>query len=131
MDNLSQETRSRIMSAIRSTNTKPEMKLRKMLFRHGYRYRVHYGKEKIDIALPSKKIAIFVDGCFWHMCPKHCKIPTSNVRYWKPKLIKNSQRDKKKTKQLLAEGWKVVRVWDHELKDVDKTVGRIIEKYLQ
>lgn len=79
MDTVSKKTRSRIMSAIRSKHTKPELALRKELRKHGINYRLHYGKEKIDIAIPSKKVAIFVDGCFWHGCPKHGHKPKSRI----------------------------------------------------
>ncbi|MDD5163180.1 MAG: very short patch repair endonuclease [Candidatus ainarchaeum sp.] len=117
MDNLPIETRSRIMSAIRSKNTKPELILRKLLFAAGLRYRIHYGKHKIDIAFPSKKIAIFVDGCFWHNCPKHFQMPASNLRYWRKKMACNLEREKNKENELRKTGWKVVRVWEHSLKD--------------
>ena len=69
VDKISKEKRSKIMSAIRSKDTKPELSLRRALWAQGLRYRIHYGKEKIDIAFPSKKVAVFVDGCFWHRCP--------------------------------------------------------------
>jgi DNA mismatch endonuclease (patch repair protein) len=74
------------MSAIRSENTKPEIALRRALWARGWRYRKHYGKEKIDIAFPSKKLAIFLDGCFWHGCPLHSHLPKSHKEYWHLKL---------------------------------------------
>ena len=116
MDRISKEKRSKIMKAIKSTETKPEAKLRKELFKKGFRFRKHYGKYKIDIAFPSKKVAIFVDGCFWHVCPKHGHIPKSNKKYWVPKLKKNIARDKKNNALLKKDGWKVIRLWEHELK---------------
>lgn len=88
MDKISKEKRSKVMSAIRSEDTKPEMLLRKALWAKGLRYRVHYGKEKIDIAFPSIRLAVFVDGCFWHGCPQHSHLPKSNESYWHPKLKK-------------------------------------------
>jgi len=94
---------------------KPEEKLRKALFSKGCRYRKHYGEHKIDIAFPSRKIAIFVDGCFWHMCPKHGKLPKSNREYWIPKLRRNVERDKKINAHLKKMGWKVIRVWECEI----------------
>lgn len=129
MDVFSKEKRSEIMSSIRSKNTKPEVLLRKALWKRGYRYRIHYGKEKIDIAFPSKKIAIFVDGCFWHMCPIHGNIPKSNKGYWIPKLEKNQIRTKEKDKRLKKEGWKVIHVWEHELKEIDQTIEKIISEF--
>jgi len=112
-DKFSKETRSKIMRAIKSTHTKPEIVLRKALFAAGYRYRLHYGKEKIDIAFPSRKIAIFVDGCFWHMCPKHGHIPKSNKKYW----------------GLKKAGWGVIHVWEHELENLEKAFRRIFKRF--
>jgi DNA mismatch endonuclease (patch repair protein) len=114
------------MSAIRSENTKPEIALRKALWAKGLRFRKYYGKEKIDIAFPSKKLAIFIDGCFWHGCPVHSHFPKSNKKYWVPKLRKNIERDLKKNKRLESDGWKVLRFWEHELKDTNYVICKII-----
>jgi DNA mismatch endonuclease (patch repair protein) len=113
------------MAAIRSKNTIPELTLRKALFALGYRYRIHYGDKKIDIAFPSRKIAIFVDGCFWHGCPFHSNIPKSNEAYWVPKLKKNIARDQANTKQLQADGWVVIRVWEHDIPNNERVFSRI------
>ena len=113
------------MSAIQSKNTKPELRLRKALWAKVLRFRVQYGKEKIDIAFPSKKIAVFVDGCFWHGCPIHSHLPKSNEEYWVPKLKKNIERDKAKNERLEAEGWKVLRFWEHELTKCGEVVKKI------
>lgn len=113
------------MSAIRSENTQPEITLRKALWARGSRFRVHYGKEKIDIAFPSKKLAIFVDGCFWHACPEHSHLPRTNKSYWHPKLKRNVERDKAKEERLKTEGWTVLRFWEHELKDIGRILNRI------
>ena len=125
VDRISKEKRSKIMSAIRSENTMPEVTLRKALWAEGLRFRIHYCQEKIDIAFPAKKLAIFVDGCFWHGCPIHSHLPKSRENYWHPKLKKNIERDQAKTKRLEAEGWKVLHFWEHELKEPDKAVGKI------
>lgn len=125
MDKITKEARSRVMSAIRSKHTKPEVVLRRMLWEKGYRYRLHYGREKIDIAFPGRKIAIFVDGCFWHQCPMHSHVPKSNMGYWVPKLKKNKLRAKKKDARLRAAGWKVLHVWEHELEDSKKVLKKI------
>lgn len=129
VDVISKEKRSKIMSAIRSKNTKPEILLRKALWAKGIRYRVHYGKEKIDIAFPTQKIAVFIDGCFWHGCPLHSHIPKSNVEYWIPKLQRNINRDKAIEEKLKKEGWQVIRIWEHELKE-PKGVEMISEKLI-
>jgi DNA mismatch endonuclease (patch repair protein) len=114
------------MSAIRSNDTKPEMTLRRALWSKGLRFRVHYCEEKIDVAFPSKKLAIFVDGCFWHGCPVHSHVPKSNVEYWLPKLKRNMERDKAKVDRLALQGWRVMRFWEHELIELDKVVGKIL-----
>jgi len=128
MDRISKKTRSKIMRAIKSNNTKPEILLRKALSKLGYRYKAHYGPFKIDIAFPSKKIAIFVDGCFWHQCPWHSHKPKTNKSYWVPKLKRNVLRAKKINVKLRRLGWKVIRVWEHELKlTVPRRVSSAIE----
>ncbi|NYZ79437.1 very short patch repair endonuclease [Candidatus Micrarchaeota archaeon] len=103
------------MSAIRSKHTLPERALRKALRQAKVKYKLHYSREKIDIAIPSKRLAIFIDGCFWHGCPKHGHKPKTNKGYWLPKLRKNKMRDKAKTARLRAVGWKVVRFWEHDV----------------
>lgn len=103
------------MSAIKSKHTLPEKLFRAILRKSGVKYRLHYGKEKIDIAIPSKKTAIFIDGCFWHNCPKHGHIPKSNRKYWVPKLKRNVERDKEKTMRLKKVGWRVIRIWEHQI----------------
>lgn len=125
MDKFSQEKRSQIMSSIHSTNTKPEISLRKALWTNGYRYRIHYGKEKIDIAFPSKKIAIFVDGCFWHMCPIHGHMPKSRQHYWIPKLKRNIVRAEEKDRRLKDEGWKIIHIWEHEIENLELSIKKI------
>lgn len=131
VDRFSKEKRSKIMSAIRSKDTKPELNLRRALWAQGLRYRIHYGKEKIDIAFPKKRVAIFVDGCFWHGCPIHGHKPKTNKSYWIPKLEKNKERDIRKDKRLVKDGWKVIRFWEHELEnilDVIKKIRKILQE---
>lgn len=115
------------MAAIRSKNTKPELALRRALWRRGLRFRVYYGKEKIDIAFPSKKVAIFVDGCFWHGCPIHSHLPKSHKNYWHPKLKRNLERDQAKNQRLKTEGWKVLRFWEHELTNMELVLSKIAD----
>lgn len=130
MDIFSPKKRSEIMSKVRSKDTSPELKLRKALWSAGLRYRKHYGPHHIDIAFPGKKVAVFVDGCFWHGCPIHGTIPESNKDYWVPKLERNKKRDLERTAALEAEGWTVIRAWEHELKDIDAVVKRIRDAVL-
>ncbi len=127
MDNLTKEKRSKVMAAIHSKDTVPEVTLRKALWQRGLRFRIQYGKNKIDIAFPKKKVAIFVDGCFWHGCPLHSHKIGTNEAYWQPKLEKNKTRDKSKTDELEAEGWVVLRFWEHELIAIDLVVQRVLD----
>lgn len=77
---------------------------------------------KPDFVFPKSRIAAFIDGCFWHGCPKHCRMPSSNKDYWEGKIGKNVKRDRKINKELRAKGWKVIRFWEHDLKR--KTLNR-------
>jgi DNA mismatch endonuclease (patch repair protein) len=118
------------MSAIHSKDTVPEITLRKALWANGCRFRVQYSREKIDIAFPAKKVAVFVDGCFWHGCPIHSRKIRTNEAYWNPKLENNKKRDRQKTAQLQAQGWTVLRFWEHELSETETVVNKI-QKALQ
>lgn len=123
--------RSRNMAAIRRTDTKPEVELRSALHRLGYRFRKDYpiranGKVvRPDVVFTRRRIAVFVDGCFWHSCPMHGKQPTSNISYWTPKLEGNAKRDRDQTVALEAGGWTVLRFWEHEdQQNVLDVIGR-------
>jgi len=108
------------MRAIRRTGTKPEVALRSALHRAGLRFRKDFRldlgdvKTRPDVVFPRAKVAIFVDGCFWHACPRHSKPPSVNSAYWGPKLRRNVERDSQNVTALTAAGWIVVRVWEHE-----------------
>lgn len=114
------EGRSRNMQANRRSNTKPEVALRSALHRLGFRYRKDFrldlGTVKVrpDIVFTARKVAVFVDGCFWHVCPEHGREPTTNEWYWTPKLRRNIERDRMVNEALGAAGWRVVRLWEHE-----------------
>lgn len=123
--------RSKVMSAIHSKDTVPERILRKALHMSGYRYSLKHkiGNIRPDMVLVSRKICIFIDGCFWHKCPKCYRAPSSNRKYWLPKIERNVSRDKEQTRLLKKAGWKVIRVWEHEIrKDANKTADRIAKK---
>jgi len=128
-DKFSKEKRSKIMSKIRSKNTKPEISLRKTLWHSGYKgYRLNYKKApgKPDICYVGKKISIFVDGCFWHGCPLCYKKPSSNKKYWSKKLKENKERDKRVDGKLKKQGWVVLRFWECEInKEIEKVSKRI------
>lgn len=118
-DNHSKEVRSMNMSHIRSRNSKPEEIVRKYLFSNGFRYRKNVKKLPgcPDIVLPKYRTVVLVNGCFWHKhdCPRFVW-PTSNQEYWTSKILRNVERDKENIAKLKALGWKVVIVWECELK---------------
>lgn len=99
-------------------DTKPEVALRQALHRLGYRFRVAYPvpgipRRSVDVAFPSLKVAVFVDGCFWHACPEHGVPPRNNAQWWQSKLGKNVQRDRETDLALASKGWAVLRIWEH------------------
>lgn len=123
VDNRSVESRSALMSRIGPKNTAPEMIVRRLLHKMGYRFRLH-PKDlpgKPDIVLPGRKAAIFVHGCYWHGhgCSKG-RLPKSNVDFWRAKVEQNRLRDRQKSSQLEMLGWRVLTVWQCELKDIDR-----------
>ena len=114
MDVHSRSVRSYNMSRIRSTKTRPELKLRKMLKCLGFIYQPKGVYGKPDYANKKIKVAIFVDGCFWHKCPIHYRNPKSNKAYWIPKIAQNIKRDDNVNLYLKSTGWQVIRIWEHE-----------------
>ena len=127
-DVLTPEQRRKCMSSVRGADTGPEVILRKALWHKGLRYRIRSKLPgKPDIVLPSYKVAIFVDGCFWHRCPEHGSIPKSNRAFWDQKIRRNVERDKEVNYLLEHDGWKVIRVWEHDIKQsLDKVVGNVL-----
>lgn len=108
------------MAAIKRSNTKPEIELRSALHRTGLRFRkdlpIRIAGRLIrpDIAFTRRRLVVFIDGCFWHCCPEHGRRPTTNTQYWAPKLQANAERDRLQTTLLEADGWQVLRIWEHE-----------------
>jgi len=111
--------RAQNMRSNRRSDTKPELALRSALHGMGYRYRKDFRLDlplrrvRPDIAFTARKVAVFVDGCFWHACPDHGSKPKSNEWYWSPKLQKNVERDRAADAALEQAGWTVVRLWEH------------------
>lgn len=126
MDIWSQHKRSEVMSKIKGKNTKPEMILRSLLFKEGFRFRIHKKNlpGKPDIVLPKYRTAIFVHGCFWHY-HKDCRegrIPSTNSKFWKEKLLKNVEKDERYIELLKENGWNVIVVWECEIEKLAEVV---------
>lgn len=108
------------MAGIRRADTQPELAIRSEVHRRGMRFRKDFRldlgrvKPRPDLVFPKRKIAVFIDGCFWHCCPAHGKSPRQNTAYWNPKLERNVERDRLQDEALIAAGWTVLRIWEHE-----------------
>jgi len=125
VDNLSKQTRSRVMTSIKSKNTKPEMVIRKILWLQGFRYRIH-DRSIIgtpDISSKKAKLAIFIDGCFWHGCKRCYKEPKSNVGFWRKKIQNNRKKRNSVRTQLRREGWNVLEFWEREINANSKRIA--------
>lgn len=117
MDIVSKEKRSEMMSRVKNRDSKMEVSFRRELWKHGFRYRKnsarHFGKP--DIVLPKYQTAIFLDSCFWHGCEEHCQLPTTRVTFWKEKIERNKQRDEEVNSHYKTIGWRIIRLWEHDL----------------
>ena len=114
-DVLTKKQRSYCMSQIRSSKTKPELKIKKLMKSLGFQYQPKiYGRP--DFTNKKEKIAIFIDGDFWHKCPVHFRLPKTNRKFWKKKINQNVLRDRQVNAKLRKEGWKIIRVWEHSIK---------------
>ncbi|WP_032408410.1 very short patch repair endonuclease [Rhodococcoides fascians] len=107
------------LSKQRRRDTKPEVALRRELHRRGLRYFVDRAplkgmRRRADLVFPRRKVAVYVDGCFWHSCPVHATKPRNNAQWWADKLAANVARDRDTDTRLIEEGWRVVRIWEHE-----------------
>jgi DNA mismatch endonuclease (patch repair protein) len=129
---------TRIGKANRRVSTKCEVRVRSALHRMGLRFRkdlplVLEGlRVRPDIVFTRAKVAVFVDGCFWHACPEHFHAPKSNLGYWEPKIRANVERDRRVSEGLRAAGWEVCRVWEHQdPADAAATVGRVVSERLR
>ena len=106
------------MRSNRRRDTSPELAVRKRIHAAGLRYRVDFaplgGRRRADIVFTRKRIAVFIDGCYWHGCPQHATFPKRNSDYWLPKLQRNIERDRDTDRLLREAGWIVLRFWEHE-----------------
>lgn len=126
-DRLTPEQRRRCMQANRGVNTSPEVRLRKALHALGFRYVLRAKlRGRPDLVFPSRRVALFVDGCFWHRCPTHSVLPETRQEWWRQKLEANVLRDRRTDALLVADGWKVIRVWEHDIRrNMSATVRRV------
>ncbi|MFD7394483.1 very short patch repair endonuclease [Streptomyces virginiae] len=118
------------MSRQARRNTTPELAVRRLLHAAGLRYRLQVKvpgmpRRTIDIAFPGAKVAVFLDGCFWHGCPEHATQPKANAQWWREKLDKNIARDRETSELLAAAGWTVLRFWEHEAPEA--VAARVID----
>ena len=119
------------MKGNRRANTRPEVAVRSLLHQRGLRFRKDVAiraealRTTADIVFPQHRLAVFIDGCFWHQCPDHSHVPRANPGYWERKLARNVERDAEVTQALTAAGWTVVRIWEHE--PAAKAADRIAE----
>jgi DNA mismatch endonuclease, patch repair protein len=135
MDSLGKDRRSENMRRIRSKDTSPELRVRRLMYSMGYRYRLHISHlpGKPDIVLRKYKAVIFVHGCFWHQhsACREGRIPSSNSSYWAPKLARNVARDREHAKALKKAGWRVLTLWECDLgEEVTERLQRRIRKFL-
>lgn len=127
-DNLTKEQRTKNMKAIKSSHTKMEDYICKVLWKEGFRFRKNVKNlpGKPDIAIKKFKIVIFLDSCFWHKCLEHFKKPKSNLEYWDPKIERNVKRDIEVNKFYNDNQWHILRIWEHEFKNnLDATINKI------
>lgn len=126
-DTVSKRKRSEIMSSVRSKDTKMEIVFRKMLWQKGVRYRKnslkYFGKP--DLVLKKYKTVIFLDSCFWHGCKTHCRMPATRKAYWVAKIERNIQRDKEVRLYYKKKGWKIFRIWEHNINEDAKLLSVI------
>ena len=126
-DRFSKETRSRIMSRIRGKDTGPELAVRRMLWSHGFRYRIHdrtvLGTP--DVSNKRRRLAVFVDGCFWHGCPMCYREPQTNTDFWRGKVSRNRRRREAVRAGLEGQGFRVIEIWEHEVGDSDAVMRKV------
>jgi DNA mismatch endonuclease (patch repair protein) len=132
MDRVAPEVRSLTMRRVAGRNTATELRLRRALWSRGFGgYRLHRSDlvGRPDLAFGRAKLAVFVDGCFWHGCKRCYRRPKSNRAYWDAKVTRNRDRDRRQRRALRNMGWRVLRVWEHELRPewLNATVDRVAE----
>jgi DNA mismatch endonuclease (patch repair protein) len=133
VDSLTPQERSQIMARVRAKNTRPELRVRKLVFALGYRYRLHDRKLPgcPDLVFSPRRKIIFVHGCFWHRHARCAlaRLPKSRLDFWIPKLEGNKRRDQRNKRALARRGWKVLTIWECQLKDADR-LNNAIRRFL-
>lgn len=128
MDRYDVDKRSYVMAQIRKTNTKLEKNLASLLQGVGVTSYLRYPRDlpgSPDFVFVPERLVVFLDSCFWHGCPKHLRMPKSNLAYWQGKIETNRKRDRRQTKQLEEKGWRVLRIWEHELKTPESMIRKV------
>jgi DNA mismatch endonuclease (patch repair protein) len=135
MDVLTAAERSACMAAVKSANTTPELRVRRLIHAHGYRYRLHQKDlpGRPDLVFSGRRRVIFVHGCFWHghSCPRAVRVPKTNRQYWIDKIERNCRRDATVRKRLRAAGWRILVLWECEIRNgtsLEKRIRRFLEK---
>lgn len=127
-DKFDKATRSRIMSSIKGSNTKMELAVKPVLEALGFEYQPKDVFGSPDFAHKEQMVAIFLDGCFWHGCPEHYRQPETNVSDWCKKIDANKKRDLGAVKLLEGSGWRVIRIWEHDLKKLTIDFGKATKR---
>ncbi|MFH1468576.1 MAG: very short patch repair endonuclease [Pseudomonadota bacterium] len=121
-------TRSEMMARVKSRDTGPELALRRALWARGWHYRLQLDLPcRPDLAFPKARLAVFVDGCFWHGCPQHYSAPRTRFAFWAEKIRRNIERDAEVDATLRTLGWRVLHIWQHELTDMEATIALVEE----
>lgn len=130
MDNITKVERSLIMSKVKNKDTKLETSFRKLLWKEGIRYLKNNNKlfGRPDMVIKKKKVVIFIDSCFWHGCDKHLRMPKSNKKYWFKKIKRNKKRDNEVNIYYPQIGWRILRIWEH---DLDRDIKDVINKTIK
>lgn len=122
-------TKSEQMARVRTRHTAPELQLRREIWHMGLRFRLHAKLPgRPDLVFPTPRVAVFVDGCFWHRCPQHATNPKQNGEFWKQKLAGNVARDRRVDYELRQLGWTVIRLWEHTVEEKPNAAARIVAR---
>lgn len=128
-DVLSPAQRSFCMSRNRGSDTKPEVSLRRALWKLGLRFRIRSDLPgRPDIIFRISRTVVFVDGCFWHGCPDHFQKPRTNAEFWSGKIARTAERDREADSKLKSAGWEVIRIWEHDIKKDVEACARLVQR---